>query len=311
MAERGAGRWWQYQRERFPLAAHGPLILAFSLSAVCHSALLRGDGRFPSWSQAACAFVCCLILFLQLRIADEFKDFDEDCRWRPYRPVPRGLVSLRELAWVAVLGGLCQFASVWLLQPALSAWLLVVWIYLALMSREFFVRDWIKRRPVTYLWSHMLIMPLVDFLATACDWGVRGDGPPPGLHWFLAASFCNGMVIEIGRKVRSPPDEEPGVETYSVLWGQTRAAGVWIAMLVATALCAWLAAGRAGFGASMLVGLVAFVAIGAVVAVRFAGALAPGAGRRIEQFSGLWTLVLYLGLGVVPMAVRALGGVAP
>ena len=37
---------------------------------------------------------------LQLRLADEFKDFEEDSRYRPYRPVPRGLVSLRDLAWV-------------------------------------------------------------------------------------------------------------------------------------------------------------------------------------------------------------------
>ena len=27
-------RWWIYQQERFPLAGHGPLILAFSASAV-------------------------------------------------------------------------------------------------------------------------------------------------------------------------------------------------------------------------------------------------------------------------------------
>jgi hypothetical protein len=26
----------------------------------------------------------------------------------------------------------------------------------------FCVRDWLKARPITYLWTHMLIMPLVD-----------------------------------------------------------------------------------------------------------------------------------------------------
>ena len=38
-----ANRWWVYQRERFPVLVHGALIGAFSLSAVCCSALLRGD----------------------------------------------------------------------------------------------------------------------------------------------------------------------------------------------------------------------------------------------------------------------------
>ena len=40
------------------------------------------------------AVVTSFLSFLQLRIADEFKDFDEDSRYRPYRPVPRGLVTL-------------------------------------------------------------------------------------------------------------------------------------------------------------------------------------------------------------------------
>ena len=36
-------RWWTYQKERFPVFAHGPLILAFSMSAMSYSALLRGE----------------------------------------------------------------------------------------------------------------------------------------------------------------------------------------------------------------------------------------------------------------------------
>ena len=39
-------RWWIYQRERFPVLAHGLLIAAFSSSAVCFSQLLRGVVEF-------------------------------------------------------------------------------------------------------------------------------------------------------------------------------------------------------------------------------------------------------------------------
>ncbi|MEM0968706.1 MAG: hypothetical protein AAGJ31_05100, partial [Verrucomicrobiota bacterium] len=79
---RGWERWWIYQRERFPLLGHGPLILAFSTSALTFSALLHEDRFFGtgahwvlSW---VTAFVSCLLFFLQLRIADEFKDAEED-----------------------------------------------------------------------------------------------------------------------------------------------------------------------------------------------------------------------------------------
>ena len=216
-------RWWIYQRERFPIAAHGPLILAFSFSAVSYSALLRGHVGWPIWPSVLVAFVTSLLFFLQLRIADEFKDFEEDSRYRPYRAVPRGLVRLRELGAIGAAGALIQAVLAYWLHAPLLLLLAVTWLYLALMSFEFFVRDWLKARPITYLWTHMLIMPLIDLYATASDWMVQGQLPPDGLHWFLIVSFCNGVVIEIGRKLRAPAAEEHGVDTYTKLWGRSRA----------------------------------------------------------------------------------------
>src|SRR5260370_40531456 len=69
-------RWYIYQRERFPLLSHGPLVLAFSLSALCFSTLLRGGQNWPAWPTITVAFLNSLFFFLQLRLADEFKDFE-------------------------------------------------------------------------------------------------------------------------------------------------------------------------------------------------------------------------------------------
>src|SRR5207302_5539728 len=126
-------RWWVYQRERFPILAHGLLIAAFSFSAVCFSSLLRGQTVMPSGATAAVAFGTALLFFLQLRIADEFKDFEEDSRYRPYRPVPRGLVNLRELGVLGLLAALVQLGLALYLQPSLVLLLALVWTYLALM----------------------------------------------------------------------------------------------------------------------------------------------------------------------------------
>lgn len=300
-------RWWIYQRERFPLAAHGPLILAFSFCAVAYSANLRG-GAWPAWPAAAVAFATCLLFFLQLRIADEFKDAEEDARFRPYRPVPRGLVRLRELGWVFAGGAALQLALALGYHAPLVLVLFGAWAYLAAMSREFGVRDWLKARPITYLWSHMLIMPIVDFYATSCDWMPAQGRPPGGLLCFLAASFCNGVVIELGRKIRAPQDEEEGVPTYSRLWGPTRAALVWLAMIIATA--GWAVAAAVPIAAVPPVAAVlgAGVLGALVLALRFRAA--PDDGGRanwIERWSGVWTLLLYLALGVLPGLVRAWG----
>ena len=91
-------RWRIYQRERFPLALHGPVIAAFALSATTFVLLARQQLRLPGLKPFLAAFVSSLAFFFQLRIADEWKDSAEDARFRAYRPVPRGLISLRELA---------------------------------------------------------------------------------------------------------------------------------------------------------------------------------------------------------------------
>lgn len=306
-AVQGENRWWIYQRERFPVLGHGPLVLAFSSSAVCFSHLLRGQSDWPAWSALGVAFVTCFLFFLGLRIADEFKDIEEDTKYRPYRPVPRGLVSLRELGWMGAGAAAIQLGLAAGLAPRLMIILFAGWLYLALMSKEFFVRNWLKAHPITYLWTHMFIMPIVDLYATACDWIPAGQKfPSPGLFWFLAASFCNGIVIEIGRKIRAPADEEYGVQTYSVLWGRTMAVSVWLGMMLATAVCAFLAARRIGFTVPVLatLGIVFFSAL--VAGANFLHSSQPGSGKRFELLAGIWTLLLYLTLGVIPLAWRVL-----
>jgi hypothetical protein len=298
----GLRRWVVYQRERFPLAGHAPLVAAFSASAVCFSSLVRGQVAVPRLDALTVAFLTSLLFFLQLRIADEFKDFDDDSRFRPYRAVPRGLVTLGELAWVGVFAAAVQLGLALWIEPSI-AWLLVLtWVYLALMTREFFLAHWLKAHPVLYMASHMLILPLVDLYATACDWWVAGlRRPPDGLYWFLIVSYLNGIVIEVGRKTRAAADEEPGVETYSALWGAQGAVLVWLGALACTATAAWQAAARIGTAAPMLALLVVLFSICGVTALRFLRQPVAGSGRSFELMSGIWTVLMYLGLGVCPL----------
>lgn len=301
----GPARWWVYQRERFPLLAHGPLIACFSFCAISYSAQLRGASG-PALAGWLVAFVTCLFSFLHLRVADEFKDAGEDARWRPYRPVPRGLVKLRELGWIWAATAAVQLVLALCFAPGwhLAGLLLVTWAYLALMTREFFCREWLKARPLLYLWSHMFIMPLVDLYATACDWVPAGEGLPVGLGWFLAVSYCNGLSLELGRKIRAPRDEEPGVETYSVLWGRPRAVAAWWGTLLVTALAACAAAARIGFTVPAAVILASALLAAGLAARAFLRAPDTRAAKRIETFSGLWTMILYLTLGALSLLLK-------
>jgi 4-hydroxybenzoate polyprenyltransferase len=296
-------RWWVYQRERFPVLANGALIAAFSSSALAFSTLLRGQTTLPAVAPLLVSFGTCFLFFLQLRIADEFKDFEEDLRFRPYRPVQRGLVSLRELGVLGVAAAAVQLGLALWLDPRLALILAVVWVYLALMSKEFFVGDWLKRRPILYMVSHMAIVPQVDFYATACDWMPSGR-PPPGLPWFLAVSYFNGLVIEMGRKIRGPKEEEEGVNTYSALWGRRNAVLAWYGAMLVTAGLAVAAAWQIAWTVALAVVLGVLLVLAAVIAGLFLRRPDGPGGKRIEAASGVWTLLLYLNLGVVPLLWR-------
>jgi 4-hydroxybenzoate polyprenyltransferase len=189
--------------------------------------------------------------------------------------------------------------ALWL-NPKLVALLAVTWAYLAAMSKEFFVADWLRRRPILYMTSHMVIMPLVDLYATSTDWLATSGRPPRGLLWFLLASYFNGLAIEIGRKVRSPADEENGVATYSALWGRAVAVASWWGVMAVTLAFACLVALRlhvvTAIGSILCAGFIG----GLLVGVWFLRDSRPGRGKWIERYSGLWTLMLYLSLGVLP-----------
>ena len=294
-------RLWIYQSERFPLFGHGILIFAFSVSAVCYSVLLRGQVQFPSAAILFAVFMSALSFFLLLRIADEFKDFDEDRQYRSYRAVPRGLVSLKELGWLAVVVIAIQTDLALSWHKGLLLLLLAVWLYLFAMSNEFFVKRWLKAHPFTYMWSHMLIMPLIDLYATAWDWMIVSGTPPAGLFWFLLLSFFNGIVIEVGRKIRAPESEERGVETYTVLWGINKAVIVWLANIVLTAACGLMAALKTGFALPVMILFLILILLAVLLGVKFVRRPSAKLGKAIENFSGIWTILMYTSLGLIPV----------
>jgi 4-hydroxybenzoate polyprenyltransferase len=292
-------RFWQYQAERFPFVQHGPLIAVFVLSGQMLSAALRGVPQWPdfgTWLAAAC---CVFLLFLQLRIADEFKDAETDARYRPERPVPRGLVSLKELRNLAVLTGIVQLLLSWLASPGLIVILLLVWAYMALMTAEFFVGSWLSQRLGLYMLSHMIIMPLVDFFITAFDWIPHGQRPSAWLTFFLIISFANGVVLEIGRKTWAPTMERKGVESYSSIWGINKACFFWAIALLTSAVGMLVLALKLNVGTITIATVVPIALLMGLFASYFTRHSTDQSSKKLVMLSGLWVFISYLWLGPV------------
>lgn len=292
-------RWRTYFSERFPPLQHGALIAAFVIGAMAYSARLHEHLAFPGFWTILSAFTATFLLFLQLRILDEFKDFEDDARWRPYRPVPRGIVTLRALGWLWVYAAGVQFALAVLFTPWLVLMLLAIWAYSGLMGVEFFVRDWLKAHPVAYMASHMVIVPMIGMLVAAFDW-LPHDRLDGRLGWLLAMSYFGFCVIEIGRKIRAPEDEEEGVETYSALWGRRNAVVAWLAVMALTGMLAVGASRLLGTPLVTLAYVLVMLAVTLGTAMGFLRNPLPGRGKRFQTLSGLWTVGIFLVPGLAP-----------
>ncbi len=281
------------------------MILLAGFAALGWSRVARGAPGFTSAFAFTTAAVLLLAAFFTLRVADEHKDAATDRVSRPELPVPRGLVTLAELRWTATplvftAAAMSVAISLRLLLPIVAT---ATW--LALMTREFFVPEWLRARPLLYLLSHMVIMPLLLLAATAVEWMPAGGGRPPGLGLFLAATYATGLVLEVGRKIRAPVDERPGVDTYTSAWGVRRAVVAWVVALGLSAVTIAMVTRDAGATAAPIIAVV-MAHLLALPALHFLyGSRGPRAGKVIEIVSGVWTLAAY-GCLALPWVERAL-----
>ncbi len=294
-------RFWIYQSERFPLLGHGVLIAAFTFSAISYSRICRGESGFINLADFGIGVFATLTFFLLVRIFDEFKDKEDDEKYRPYLPVPRGLISLSELKKIGVTVVLCQLLIIGFFQPQMIALYLIALVYLGLMRVEFFVPVWLKKHPLLYAASHMIIIPLIDLYSSGLDWRLSGSGLHLGLAWFFAVSFFNGFVLEFGRKIRTPDSEEEGVMSYTRLLGTKGGVLAWAGILTGTFLLALGASYYAGFGEIAFVLFCIYFIICIAPAVFFILKPSIQKSKYIEYASLSWALLLYFTLGIIPV----------
>lgn len=302
--ESGYSLWrriWVYQQERFPILRFGLMSLAFSFCGICISRLMRSEISWPSLSSAIVAFSCVFLFFLQLRFLDEFKDNEVDKLYRPERPVPRGLVSLKQIGWALMITVVIQTVLV----SYLSLWLLIllfaVWCYMVLMTLEFFVADWLKPRLLTYMWTHMLIMPIIDFFVTGCDWLKEGSVPPKGLLVFLLVSFFNGLLVELGRKTWAPEQERHNVDSYSSYCGLNKALMIFCGVMFSAYVCILIVGFQVGFFIPIILLMTLLLIWGVSILKKFSHTRKLTEAKKLEFFSGIWVISSYLIMGIIPL----------
>lgn len=294
-------RFFIYQNERFPLLGHGLLVASFTFSAIAYSRICRGVPGFVSWRVYVAGIFITISLFFLVRIFDEFKDADDDAKYRRELPVPRGLIRFSELRNMAIAIFIFQFLVIALCFPKMIWMYIAIIAYLLLMTKEFFVSKWLKAHPFWYVTSHMFIIPFIDMFASGLDWLLAGAPPPKGLLFFFGVSYMNGIVLEVGRKIRTPQKEATGVLTYSSMLGANKSIGLWLLVLVITFIFSICASAFAGYGVTGFILLVIVFGVCIIPALLFLKSKKYAYSKGVEYASALWTIAMYLTLGGVPM----------
>ena len=209
-------RWLTYVKERFPLVTY--LLLS---GAMCWSgASLFMVSPFSAPIQSSLSMLGVLLFFFELRLMDEWKDFEKDKVAHPARPLPRGLIQPREVRIGIGTGIALMLAFTVLLgvqgYPEASALYAGISVYLWLMYKEFFVGESLSKLPFLYGFTHQIILlPLMAFPVSI--YHARG--------WLQSSSLQLGLTVlgafftyELCRKL--DPKAHPILKTYPQVYGR-------------------------------------------------------------------------------------------
>ena len=274
-----------YQMERFPFVKNGVFILLFY--AGTHNLFLFLYGYpYRFHPNQIIGFITLFLIFFQLRLFDEIKDFQVDSDTLPDRPVQRGVISLNE---VKVLSGIVTILIIILnvfcgLDNLLKTLVLEAFIFL--MLKEFFLGERLRMNRVVYAALHMLVMPFMAFYigghTSSSVFSLEGI-------WVFVMVYLTGFIIEVGRKIEAPGSELPGVDTYSKLLGPRGAAYLYLVMVI---IFSMLSGGVVSLCRVMLVSpiLLGFLFV-FINTIRFIRYLKPGMPERMNLSGQIFLMI--------------------
>ena len=318
-----------YLNERFPLGKNSFFVLIFTLSGYIYTSLLYNSKIMYLFTNGVkigifqykiiALFIIIFMFFFQLRITDEFKDYEEDLKYRAYRPVQRGIISLKTLGKTGIVTVIIQIMLAHVIDPEIIYFMIFVWIYMFLMAKEFFIKKWLTKRILIYALSHVVIMVFITLvIVEATQYIVPKNifdvfilqryrhNIDFALIPLFALNYLNGIVLEIGRKTRRADEEEHGVQTYSKLWGRKKAVVVLSLLFVIEYFLVILGLAHTYKEYFLFGGLTLLVIL--IVSIYFMVKFLKKnlSGKIVETVSGLWIIFSSMSLGLLPYFVFSL-----
>ena len=195
-------------KERVPIIAN--LILAlgmiFSVGAL--------NEAYMNWFDGVFIGITLMAFIIELRFMDELKDYEKDKIAHPDRPLPRGLVTKKQVSQLIYVTffvlTVCMGLSFVFYGTMAGGFLLATIFWMYMMYKEFFVGETLSKSPLVYAITHqVIIIPVCLFALSIAYPELVFSAKSLGFSLLILSSF---FTFEVGRKM--DPEAHPILGTY-------------------------------------------------------------------------------------------------
>ena len=288
-----------YLKERFPLLSHGILIISYYSSNQFLAQILKNPDQPVKYSvNSLLGVITLFMIFFHLRIFDEHKDYKEDCKYFPKRLLSRGIITLRELKILGAIAIGVELIIAFFCGVNVLLGVLLVLAFSVLMLKEFFVGKWLKKHFLIYATSHMLIMPLMSIMIFSFTTNML-PWQAPAWYWLYAfVGFFVTFNWEVSRKIRTPEDEQKGLDSYSKIFGTYGAAYMVIVIRVIDTLMVALVGWHLDLSYRFYLVLITLFLVCCIGLYQFRFNTCRKTARRMETYAGMYIIVFDLTLAI-------------
>lgn len=213
-----------YFKEMYPIIPRLGLGFIIALEIYFIVLLNQGVTSFSLGLQECILGFTVFSFLCWLRIADDFKDYELDCRLFAHRPLPSGRVTKKDLRIFATILISVTLLLNFIFMPKLHfLFCAILYSYGSLMAVWFFQKHKIQKSLPMALVTHnpvQMIMNIYIISFTIIKYNLEIFT----LHNIMAlfTLYFPALIWEVSRKIRAPKDETEYV-TYSKLFGYKKA----------------------------------------------------------------------------------------
>ncbi len=284
-------KWYTYQKERFPIIIFGIYVLSIAIGVFGFVNFNTPNREHEiNYIIIIPITIVTFLQFLMVRIVDEFKDYEEDCKYRPYRPVPRGLIKLKELKILFIICALLQIIiTVFATENRIKSiiYLLIMWAFFAIMSKGFFIKKILEKHILLEVLLDEIMMPLmVLYITSFMQIGKNKD------TWkIIILSYIISWIVEIARKIRAKEQEEKGVKTYTAIFGIPKAITILIILETLLVIVQYMI-----LGTNYIVPIILTYAIINIINILFIIKKNKTFAKMVETSANIYIILVYLSM---------------